>query len=419
MRFRPPFCPNKRCKLHLDPETAEGKALRRVKWFAPFGWYQTKVRGPVPRFRCRHCGKTFSRQTFRLDYYVKRTVDYDQLRDRLTSCSSVRAVGNSLGISPDSVSNRISRLSRQYLSACAEALSEMAPEESVVADGFESFAVSQYFPNNITLLGGADSQYVLFADYATLRRKGRMTKWQKHLRAQLEKLYRADPRAVQASFTRVLDTVADLAGRTEQRPFCLRTDEKTDYRRALAGHKTLTAARQAGAFTHATFDSKAPRTIMNPLFTVNYFDRQLRKDLAEHVRETTRFARNVCHTMERLWVIIGHYNFYKRYRITDPVSVERTHADVAGLGRRQVAHALRHVTTQRRFLSFQSLPAAFEQSWKRGYETPLRTLKPKVLRALKKAARKGEVDLEELKKSLGLDSLTHERPQYLPKYALN
>jgi hypothetical protein len=419
MRFRPPFCPNKHCTHHLDPDTPEGKALRRVKWFAPFGWYDTKIRGPVPRFRCRHCGRTFSRQTFRLDYYVKRAVDYDQLRDRLTSCSSVRAVGKSLKISPDSVSNRISRLSRQYTSACAMLLSVLVAEEAVVADGFESFAVSQFFPNNITLLGGADSQYVLFADYATLRRKGRMTKWQKHLREQLEKLYRADPGAVKASFTRLLDTVADLASRTEQRPFCLRTDKKHDYRRALAGHRTLAAAQRAGTFTHATFDSKAARTTSNPLFTVNYLDRQLRKDLAEHVRETTRFARNVCLSMERLWVTIGHYNFYKRYRITDPVCVERTHAEEAALSREQVAHALHQITTVRRFLSFQRLPPALEQCWRRGYETPLRTLKPEVMRALKKAARKGEVDIEELKKSLDLDSLTHDKPQYLPKYALN
>lgn len=215
MAFRPPFCPNEHCSRHLAPDTSEGKALRRTKWFVPFGWFDTKIRGLVPRFRCRRCGETFSRQTFRLDYYVKRTVNYRSVRDRLTSCSSIRAIGRSLGISPDSVANRISGLSRQYLSARADVLPEVAPEEAVVADGCEGFAVSQYYPNNITLLGGARSQYVLFADYVTLRRKGRMTKWQKHLRSQLEKLYRPDPGAIQAPFSRLLDTVAELEPRSD------------------------------------------------------------------------------------------------------------------------------------------------------------------------------------------------------------
>jgi len=37
------------------------------------------------------------------------------------------------------------------------------------ADGFESFCVSQYFPNNIQLLVGSDSQHVYQIDYATIR----------------------------------------------------------------------------------------------------------------------------------------------------------------------------------------------------------------------------------------------------------
>lgn len=171
-------------------------------------------------------------------------------------------------------------------------------------------------------------------------------------------------------------------------------------------------------FFHQKIPSRRPRTRTNPLFTVNYLDRQLRKDLAEHVRETVRFARNVCNSMERLWVAIGEHNFYKRFRTNDPVFVQRTHADEARICRADQRRVLRKITTRRRFLSFQSLPAAFELCWRRGYETPLRDLRPGVLKELRKAARKGEVDTEELAKTLNLDSLTENRPQYLPRYAL-
>jgi hypothetical protein len=321
-------------------------------------------------------------------------------------------------ISPDSVSNRISRLARQYISANAELLSAITLSEDVVADGFESFAVSQYYPNNIQLLGGSESQYVLFADYATLRRKGRMTPWQKHLRTQLEKVYRTDPKAVEISFTKLLDVLAGLLARKAKESVTLSTDEKTAYAVALIKHPVLWEALLNGQLHHQRIPSRRARTRANPLFTVNYLDRQLRKDLAEHVRETVRFARNVCNSMERLWVAIGAHNFYKRYRVNDPVSVERTHADEAGISEADQRRALKKITTQRRFLSFQSLPSAFQTCWKRSYDTPLRKLEKGVLKEIKKAATKGEVDLQEVAKTLKLDSLTHDRPQYLPRYAL-
>ena len=418
MPFRPPFCPNPDCRCHQDPDTPEGKRLRRIPWFKPFGFYQTKLHGPVPRFRCLVCGHTCSRQTFRLDYYVKRKVDYNRLRVALTSCGSVRAIGRMLRISPDSVSNRISRLSRQYISATAELLPKITLNENLAADGFESFAVSQYYPNNIQLLGGCESQYILFADYATLRRKGRMTPSQKHLRAQLEKVYTTDPTAVETSFGKLLDVVAQLLVRRAKDSITLWTDKKTAYETALSKNQVLVAALATGDFSHERISSLAPRTHANPLFTVNYLDRQLRKDLAEHVRETVRFARNVCCSMERLWVAIGEHNFYKRYRTNDPVSLQRTHANEAGICEADRRRALHKITTRRRFLSFQSLSPALQACWKRGYETPLRQLQPGVMKALKIAAKAGAVDPEKLAKTLNLDSLTHDRPQYLPRYAL-
>ncbi|HSV57169.1 MAG TPA: hypothetical protein VLH39_08715, partial [Magnetospirillaceae bacterium] len=69
-----PFCPNPLCDLHLS-EPPPG-------WFAPFGFYRTRTFGLIPRFRCRSCGKTFSTQSFSIDYYAKRTVNYQDLLSR-------------------------------------------------------------------------------------------------------------------------------------------------------------------------------------------------------------------------------------------------------------------------------------------------------------------------------------------------
>ena len=58
--FQPPRCPNPACPEHREPTR---------QFYVRRGYYQPKCRShPVPRFRCRNCGKGFSRQTFRMDY---------------------------------------------------------------------------------------------------------------------------------------------------------------------------------------------------------------------------------------------------------------------------------------------------------------------------------------------------------------
>jgi|GEM_PF-4274898 len=56
--------------------------------------------------------------------------------------------------------------------------------------------------------------------------------------------------------------------------------------------------------THRRYSSRLPRTVGNPLFPVNYIDRECRKDMAEYVRETIRFARSA-HNFFKPWSLNG------------------------------------------------------------------------------------------------------------------
>jgi len=69
--FIPPFCPYEACKFHSHPP--EGP------WWRREGFHSTRCFGPVPRFRCLGCHRTFSAQTFSIDYYAKRKIDYRPL----------------------------------------------------------------------------------------------------------------------------------------------------------------------------------------------------------------------------------------------------------------------------------------------------------------------------------------------------
>ena len=169
---------------------------------------------------------------------------------------------------------------------------------------------------------------------------------------------------------------------------------------------------------HKRTASKDIRDKKNPLFAVNYIDREFRKDLAEHVRETVRFARNVNHCMERLMVYLLDHNVRKRYRINDPVSLSRTHAGEAGILREHVARATVNLTTARRFLSFEELEPAALRVWRREHRTPLKGIVKGALREINRQAHRGAVDLDAVKSRLGVEQLIVEKPQYLPRYAL-
>jgi hypothetical protein len=356
-----PFCPHAGCIHHREN-------LAVYDDFIPWGSYQTLTFGEVPRFRCLACGHTFSTQTFSTDYYAKRKIDYEDVLARLVATSSLSAIGRAIRASTDSVSNRISRASRQALAVESRLSRFRLPNEALTADGFESFCVSQYFPNNINILVGSESQFVYSADHATIRRKGRMTEKQKKRRIELERKFKADPRAIECSFSRIagecLRVLAD-----ERRPSIdLWTDEHRAYPRGIERSPCARELLRQGRFIHNVISSRVSRDRNNPLFPVNYADREMRKDLHEHVRETVCFGRNVNRQMERLALYLYYHNYQKAHRARWR---SFSHAIVAGYEAWQIEKEKKTVWIKRSMLSLTQLDPISEDTWRRARITPL------------------------------------------------
>ena len=362
--FHPPFCARRRCLHHVPRSGAP------FSNFISWGFYKTKAFGLVPRFRCLACGKTFSTQTFRVDYYAKKVLPYEDIARRLSSCESLSAIGRSLRASTDTISNRISRAARQALALESELASSRRPREDLAADGFESFCRSQYWPNNITLLVGAASQFVYASDHVTLRRKGAMRAGQKARRAELEKLFRPDPRGIERSFARIATEGLRVLSDEGRPSLMLWTDEHRAYHRAILRSPCSAAMVRERRLLHRTISSRAARTRDNPLFPVNYLDRELRKDLHEHTRETTCFGRNVNRQMERLAVYLHWHNFRKPHRARgDP----RSNAEVAGYEVDCANRAIKAMWKERRWLTLTTLTETMRDTWLRIRPTPLRS----------------------------------------------
>lgn len=370
------FCPNKECKYHhTAPDTS---------WYVASGFYTTKCFGRVPRYRCRACGRFFSRQTFSLDYYAKKRLSFSDLEILVSSSMSIRALSRFFHVSCGTIQNRIDRLSRQAIAVHHLLRPLRTLHEPICIDGFVSFDRSQYFPNNITLAVTSDSQFILGLSHATLRRSGRMTAAQKRTRARLDTCYQFERHALERSFSELLQRLEKEHHFSPTTPLILITDEKKEYRRALSAYPAFRTLDAAHWIIHKTVSSLLPRTRDNPLFASNYTDRELRKDQAAHRRETVCFARNVANMLNRLCVYILWHNYNKPYRIKAGTLQQTTHAAAAGIAPSHIRHALQWMLSERAFVTRLALDSLDIKLWYRQFPTPLKK-KPEYLPAYARA----------------------------------
>jgi len=288
-----PCCPNERCPFHTGPTTSwrwvRAGTFRRLR--APFR---------VQRYRCVHCGRYFSDQTFEPTYWLKLpSLQADAFRD-LVGCSGFRQIARKHDVSPQTVQLHTLRLGRH----CQLLHELLRPKdlitEPLVLDGFRTFVLSQHHPHEVHTVAGRESHYCYGLTHSELRRSGRMTRAQKRRRAALEREFgRPDPRSVRREVARVLAIVAPRPQR-----LVLHTDEHTDYPLALRDLPHLEVE-------HHTISSRAARTSRNPLFAMNLLDLLLRHSGADHKRETIAFAKRAQSTLARLWVFIVWRNYHK------------------------------------------------------------------------------------------------------------
>jgi lambda repressor-like predicted transcriptional regulator len=362
-----PFCPNSHCVWHSNaPDFA---------WAKPKGFYTTKAFGRVQRYQCAACHRTFSSQTFSLAYYVKRPVALPDIVARLVSGESLRAMSRNLAVSLNLLSNRIDRLTRQAIALHSICLASRAGYDDICIDGFVSFDTSQYFPSEIPIAITAHSQFILDFSHASRRRSGTMTPAQK---AKARELYRRIPLergALARSFRETLVRALQLQPPAPYRPFVLITDEKPDYQRVLQRLAAFRMQTEHTRLVHWTISSKLPRTLSNPLFSSNYIDRELRKDLAHHHRETVCFNRNVANGMMRLSLYLLGHNYLKPFRIRAHKGMHpRTHAEAAGIPVHLVQHFVQALTGGiRAFLSRCTLSETMRRTWEKRWKTPGKT----------------------------------------------
>ncbi len=355
-RFRPPHCPNRHCPFYQPS----------ADWHYIFGgWYRPPAYGgPLPRYRCGCCRRTFTARTFDATYWLHRWDLFVPIVRQSVAGSGLRQIGRTLHVSYGTVARHLARAGRYCLVFHRHLLRDITLREPIAFDGFETFEYSQYFPCHLNIAVGGASWFVYHFTDSPLRRKGRMTQEQKQRRAELERtLGRPDPKAIEKGIVALLSPLIELKREVDAGgALVLLSDDHGAYPRAVR----LLQAPDC-TLTHRTTPSRQARTADNPLFPVNLSDLLLRHTGANHRRETIAFSKRRQAILERLAIFAVWRNLIKWRREKIPGT---TAAMAAGILDRPLHWS--EVFWRRLFPRQQELPGPWwDYYWRKVKTVPL------------------------------------------------
>jgi transposase-like protein len=267
--FVPPFCPYPPCSHHRQP---------LPRFFLRLGSYHPKCRShPVPRFRCRGCGRTFSRQTFRADYRQKKPYLNAPALYLMVSCVGLRQAARCLRVARRTVEHRFRWLAWHAAHYHQNRLRLARLRGPFQLDEMESFEANRYQPVTVPVLIHRETLFLVATAVGPLRRRGRLSPRQRQRRDQHESLHGRRPSRSLAAVRRVLQTLLTLTEPSS--PVVLDSDHKPLYGpigRSLFGSR----------FRWRRHSASQRRDRANPLFPINHTNARLRHYLARLRRRT-------------------------------------------------------------------------------------------------------------------------------------
>lgn len=324
----------------------------------------------MPRFLCRACRRTFSRQSFALSYYLKRPELVVPVAAGLQAGSAHRQLARNLGCAPSTVTRLSARLGRHALLLLARALGHLRGGliEPVVLDHFETFEFTQDLPFGVATPVGRDSWFVYGLDPAPHARTGRRSTVQEARRAlRPERPRRGGYEGSSARTVRLLLALCPRGRRLE-----LAGDGHPAYDRAVqrpghAGRVRLQRFPNPLRGPKGAPRSPEARARDRAMFPVDALHGLIRHTAAHHRRETIAFGRRLNALVERLFLMVAWRNFIKgrSERLPDPVT------PAMRLGLATEPWTWRRTLARRLFPARESLPRVWRDLYRRDWTTPV------------------------------------------------
>ena len=298
--FRPPYCPRSDCLSRA----ANGPGFR----FRSRGRFRRACdRRIVHRFHCHICRRSFSVQTFRNDYRLKRPELTALVFDAFVSKVTQRQMARCLPCTRHTVRRRLvllSRHAREFQSAVLErARLQGTLYGRFQLDELETFERDRRLrPVTMPVLIHEESRFVVHIETAALPARGRLRR--RDLRRKLrneakEGVRRSGSReAVKRCFEVLSRSVA--AGK----PVVVVTDERSIYR------TTLTEA-MGGSFAHKLQPGSAAKTVSNRLWPINHLFAMLRDGASRLVRRNWGASKDRAWLASHAWIWIAYRNYIR------------------------------------------------------------------------------------------------------------
>lgn len=295
--FQPPRCPYRTCSRHLVP-TPDA--------FLHHGHYHPKCRPhPVPRFRCRACRRTFSRQTFRMDYRDHRPDLNARLFRALASGLGLRQCARNLRLSLRCTELKARKISRHLRRLNLNLRGPLPADASFQLDEFETFEGRRNTrPLSVPLLIEKRSHFIVWAESATIRPRGKMTKARRAAMAEDEARFGRRRDRSRRSLRRTFARASELSSSLPK--VLLETDQKSSY---------VELAKEAfgrDRLVHGRTSSRLPRTVANPLFPINHTEAMARDLMGRLRRESWLVSKARRYLDLGLQVFMAYRNLVRR-----------------------------------------------------------------------------------------------------------
>lgn len=293
MPFVPPSCPRAECAAS---QPSHPFRYRRR------GTYRRRCDGrSVPRFLCLTCRRSFSVQTFRVDYRWKKPALDALLVKDFVSKVTLRQSARTLGVTRATVERRLDRYglhARRFHEARMEGKELAGTFQLDEGESFEENRREK--PLTLPVLIERSSRFLVHVEVASLpsrpsaggsKRRGAPSSSSSSRRS-----------GSRAAVKRCFETLARHRSSTT-RPF-VQTDRKTTYPsilREVFGKDVL----------HERTISTRKRDVTNPLFAVNHTLAMLRDGLSRLVRRNWAHAKRAVRLERALWVYLLWRNYVR------------------------------------------------------------------------------------------------------------
>lgn len=293
--FVPPRCPNPDCAHHRNPFG---------RFFVRRGHYLAACRPePQPRFLCKGCRRSFSRQTFRHDYRDRKPAWNEFLFSMLCSGVGLRQIGRLTELDIHTVQDKKKKLACTMRGLQRNLCWQLPAGRTYVLDEEETFEAASVRPLTMPVLVDSQHWFLVATAVGSIRRLARVGSARR--RAQEKDEHKRGRRSDESRVV-TESVLRTLAGLTPTGELTLRSDRKSTY--AVLTKKVLgTRCR------HETTSSRQRRDPHNPLFAVNTTIAMTR-DNCSRLRRKSWLVTKVAAKLEEHLAVFQVYRNYVRRR---------------------------------------------------------------------------------------------------------